>query len=590
MNIGGVPGQISISTVSTSSSDTSSPLTATPSSANAPNIRPQQTTSVRIGSTTPSFLIEQLTNGLIPDGINVRPSANITAPSAIPPGSNMMQSLMREAINLMNSSNINDSRLSQPLSDFMRVFGVEDAEDASSASPSTSTLSIFNIFFSSMSLGDMINLARGVNRDQVFERSRIPLRNHMRTFFVNGTEPSEENLNSVVEKLYQEMFVDPNGLAIDFTKFELVDEKVDLVASVKKLVTVYLKSMADLVYDAKYDLPTTTETWSAVMFKKFNELIHRLIALSRECIRNADAQFTQIVTQKLGQALIGSQNFLNSQLFTGIFENFIRSQAQQTLASVTLCRDDVQEFIVYKHEEKKEVKTSIITPSLLVEDEDEDNQSVDSNRFDSASSTLSGNSTMDIEQRFNELKDVDQVKKEEEEKMKQVTVSIDNASSSHNNKSKIESDSNSWKSVIPSEWVAAIENDLESQKIQTSSQVVRSFSDAYCSGMPAKRRKILSSRNDLMSKNLFKKVLDRTLNQIKLKPNVSNEEFVEESVRQSTLIDSFSGDFDDCVTERLRNDPDFSSIIRATPTTGPKVDSDQEQEQRFKSIRKRFNK
>lgn len=127
------------------------------------------------------------------------------------PGTNpasTINSLVREAISLMDSDNANDQRLNQPLTGLLNMsFGEEEGTEGSRNEDTvpTSTLSIFNVLFSSMTLGDMINLARGSSRESVFERSRQPLREHIKQYFLSPVSTGEqvltdENSNRLVER------------------------------------------------------------------------------------------------------------------------------------------------------------------------------------------------------------------------------------------------------------------------------------------------------------------------------------------------------------------------------------------------------
>lgn len=278
----------------------------------------------------------------------------------------------------MDNANADDQRLNQPLTSLFgesSLFGEDDEEEGSwradSNTPPTSTMSIFNVLFSSMTLGGMINLARGSNRELVFERSREPLREHIKKYFLtpastSGQVLTEENTTNLVNRyaliliwslnmddfnmdiyyktrMYNEVFIDENGLSIDFSTFELNNERIDFGESFRKLLVHHLRIMLEHVFDTSFDsVDTTSErqeagehaaptTWSSVLFKKFNELVEKMVLLSRACVRNADVKFTQVVTQKLRQAVV-SQNMANNPMFFGIFENFIQTQVQQTLS------------------------------------------------------------------------------------------------------------------------------------------------------------------------------------------------------------------------------------------------------------------
>ena len=72
--------------------------------------------------------------------------------------------------------------LDQPLTELMRMFG----SDENDLTPD-STLNIFNVFFQSLRIGDMVSLARGQNRETTFERSRQPLLSYLRSVKLKST-------------------------------------------------------------------------------------------------------------------------------------------------------------------------------------------------------------------------------------------------------------------------------------------------------------------------------------------------------------------------------------------------------------------
>jgi hypothetical protein len=119
----------------------------------------------------------------------------------------------------------------------------------------------------------------------------------------------------------------------------------------------------------------------------------------------------------------------------------------------------------------------------------------------------------------------------------------------------------SWKPDIPSEWVPMIESDIEYQEKQPAT--VRPFSDAYNSGIPSKKRRILLSESELNSQSLFERAMTRTLEKVKPKQNISEEEVLDCGLRQEKLLKSFDTEFDAVLKDRLKNDPDYNSITNS---------------------------
>lgn len=146
---------------------------------------------------------------------------------------------------------------------------------------------------------------------------------------------------------------------------------------------------------------------------------------------------------------------------------------------------------------------------------------------------------------------------------------------------------------FPSDWTAVIEHDQRVQQSSSSTTDSGSFSDAYMSGMPAKKRKILSGPGgELSSRTLFKTVLSRTLKQVKLRASVREEDVIETSGNQLELIREFDQEIDTAFTERLRTDTDFLNAIKDSKDDTDKsfiYDDVVYNTNRFQLSRKRLN-
>lgn len=159
-------------------------------------------------------------------------------------------------------------------------------------------------------------------------------------------------------------------------------------------------------------MDNATETWSSLIYARYKTEIDRLVNLCRACVRNADNRVVGVVSERVNGALFqGSASLLNIGSMFGRFEDFVRSHIQSILGSVATNRTSIEEFIVYKSNEQQEPQQSQLTAEttvqgtqhMQVDEDDDDNRSIDSNQFDSVSSTLSGHS-MDVDQHFNEAK------------------------------------------------------------------------------------------------------------------------------------------------------------------------------------------
>lgn len=566
----GLPGgpNISITTITTSSnSDTPSPNSSQPGQ--------QQTTQPQ----PPNPFLNLLNNPNMMLGSLLR-NARPPVPQQQPPQQQPQQpllSILRQAIGLMDSNNQNDARLNQPLREFMRFLGpLDDAdENLTNSQNEASALNVFNVFFSSLSLGDMIDLARGQNSHRVFQRTREPLREYLRSLLTSGSGSGDEPINYdlLTERFYSDVFEDENGMNIDFSQFELVDQRVDFKRSFERLVKSHIKQLLEHTFDRSYDQVTVDEqtpnptTWSSILFVRAKTALEQLVNLVRACVSNADQRIIEFVAERVRSGLFSGAGGGSLGALYAPFESIVRSHIQSFLASIQTNRSQIEEFITTKPERD--------TDNV----DNEDNQSIDSNQFDSVSSTLSGNS-MDVEQHFSDARS--NLQSEQPAQIKKEQQPVQSSSSVLNCQE------------LPNDWLPVIEHDMEKQK--SAEPGAGGFSDAYCSGMPAKRRKILSGREDFLTENLFKKVLSRTLKNIQLKANVTEDEFVTSSLNQSQLIDSFDDELNSAINERLRNDTNFISIVNNTTTSGttnPSSKNDDDpnlvyNKDRFSLSRKRF--
>ena len=369
---------------------------------------------------------------------NTRPESQAQVANAI----------LRETISLLGSNNPNDQRLNQPLQEFLRALGADPDEingtGSSSASNNNSSLNLFNVFFSSMTLGDMINLARGQNLDQVFAHSRTPLREYIREHFGIENAENEALVDSLADKLYNEIFVESTGINVRFDELELSDEaqrrQVNLAKSFEKLIKHHLRILIKHVYDPAFS-SSSNPSWSAIVVKKFYDLINHLVTLCRYSIRNADAKFTEIVTQKLNQAVMDN-DFFGMGLFTNVFNGFISSQVQQMLRNVTMSNEQIEQFLVFadgrnaESNVRAEASTTTLTSQLAEkkesrqeeekknageEKEEDEEEEEEEDKYDSASSTISGNS-MDIDQCVNNYYAESEKYKEKKQQQQQSTL------------------------------------------------------------------------------------------------------------------------------------------------------------------------
>ncbi|XP_078604700.1 large proline-rich protein BAG6-like isoform X2 [Branchiostoma floridae x Branchiostoma japonicum] len=113
-----------------------------------------------------------------------------------------------------------------------------------------------------------------------------------------------------------------------------------------------------------------------------------------------------------------------------------------------------------------------------------------------------------------------------------------------------------WQSVVPADWVPVIQRDIETQR---SLQPQPPFSDAYSTGIPAKRRKTSHAGREIGSmSSVVPEALKQAVLSSGVQPTTSMEEFTEEAESSATLHAAYEQQVRSSVRRRLRNDPNYT--------------------------------
>ncbi|CAH1271548.1 BAG6 [Branchiostoma lanceolatum] len=114
-----------------------------------------------------------------------------------------------------------------------------------------------------------------------------------------------------------------------------------------------------------------------------------------------------------------------------------------------------------------------------------------------------------------------------------------------------------WQSVVPADWVPVIQRDIETQR---NLQPQPPFSDAYSTGIPAKRRKTSHAGREIGSmSSVVPEALKQAVLSSGVQPTTSMEEFTEEAENSATLHAAYEQQVRSSVRHRLRNDPNYTA-------------------------------
>ncbi|CAL1291400.1 unnamed protein product [Larinioides sclopetarius] len=119
--------------------------------------------------------------------------------------------------------------------------------------------------------------------------------------------------------------------------------------------------------------------------------------------------------------------------------------------------------------------------------------------------------------------------------------------------------SDPWHNSVPPNWVPIIARDVQRQRRQAAQTP---FSNAYLSGMPSKRRKIMTNGNPTLlesSKSALSEMLLQAISSANVKPVTNIEELKKDALQNSSLQTSFNKHMKNAIQERLQRDLDYCS-------------------------------
>ncbi|KAG8184147.1 hypothetical protein JTE90_010189 [Oedothorax gibbosus] len=128
-----------------------------------------------------------------------------------------------------------------------------------------------------------------------------------------------------------------------------------------------------------------------------------------------------------------------------------------------------------------------------------------------------------------------------------------------NNLAEVVIGSEAWHSAVPSDWVPIISRDINRTRRQAPQAP---FSNAYLSGMPSKRRKIMTNGNATLlepSQGALSEMLAQAISSAGVRPTTTLDEVKEAASQDLPLQASFTDHMKHAIQERLQGDLDYCS-------------------------------
>ncbi|GIY32249.1 hypothetical protein CDAR_451442 [Caerostris darwini] len=133
------------------------------------------------------------------------------------------------------------------------------------------------------------------------------------------------------------------------------------------------------------------------------------------------------------------------------------------------------------------------------------------------------------------------------------------SSDNHRNIAEVVLGSDSWHNSVPRDWVPIIARDVQRQRRQATQAPL---SNAYLSGMPSKRRKIMTNGNPTLlepSNSALSEMLLQAMSSANVKPIENIDELKKDILENSALQTSFNKHMKNVIQDRLQCDLDYCS-------------------------------
>uniref|UniRef100_A0ABM0MH56 BCL2-associated athanogene 6 n=1 Tax=Saccoglossus kowalevskii TaxID=10224 RepID=A0ABM0MH56_SACKO len=412
---------------------------------------------------------------------------------------------------------------------------IEDFMNSMGSAVTTSRPGFFNDVFQfigrSFSFHDVVTLY--VGQADVLNRVRPNLTQFVNEHILDGNEATEDNIQSSVNKLVEQLQIE---MADEMNRLSTVDD-IDLLATNGEFLRVVLTRLIKLATDSS----VSNEQFSNTFLNMTTRYIHEWFALNISCLENG-RQGLEDMLQHITRSISSGMNTRVIAWITSMV-----SQNVQSFTEELQVRPEEVTCYIKRKAPPVAVETSACEETVSMAISDDVSSSTDKMETDQISSDTT---KMEVE---DDAADVS-------EEVPPLAAAASPPSMEENGVDK-EAD---WQSVVPADWVPVINNDIVRQRRQAPQPPM---SDAYLSGMPPKRRKLMKPGRPVGGvEDILPTTLQRAIEAANVEPLTSMEEVTEEVRDNPDLHAAYEHQIKNTIQRRLQQDKDFD------PHKYPKTD------------------
>lgn len=362
------------------------------------------------------------------------------------------------------------------------------------------------LIFQNLSLVDMVMLLHG--QFQPLQRIQPQLNRFLQEQYLNNREPTEQNIRSATNNLI-------NGLE-DYIResfaFASVREGVDITRTNLE----FLRELFNRI--ASHILHCTDATFGLGLLELCNRGLFECLALNLYCLRGEQNELMSVINERIRLMSVDVNPTLVNWLTT-----VMGIRLRVILEHMPVTEQQIMHYVRRESEQQQDVQDEPM-------DEQPAEQEPEEMQRDNASASPTPATTAE-----------------------EVMASVEHPTSMDLDRAqREESEVEPWAAAVPPEWVPIIRQDIQTQR---KMKPQGPFSDAYLSGMPAKRRKKMQSDGLQLS---LTEAVNKAARAVGVKPVTSAEglssdlerPIVQETYRQQVKLD---------IQKKIKEDPDYSA-------------------------------
>ena len=377
----------------------------------------------------------------------------------------------------------------------------------------------FNCVAEHLSFVDLMSLFFG--QPGPLNQLRQPLRDFLQNLNSRSDvqSPTQEDIvNEIMRQLQQREL---HQLATDSP----VKENVDFDATISNLVRHHMTELVSLIMTEPPE-----ETFGQNLYRQLRKMVFEVLVLGSDCLVGGSNALVTCLQNQLRNSISGINPMIQQWVL-----NMMGEHVQRLFPITSVTPQELQRFVVNKQASPASTSDSYMSADLSPPR----NGTLDST-----------DDNMDVE--------VDDSKDHIERKIPQVDANIVRhlpPPPSGNNVDSVPVRREDWHGVVPSEWVPIITRDVQQQTLQPPQ---RPHSDAYLSGMPAKRRRLSRPEKELADGHMMlPRLVQQAADVVGAQPTSSLRQLAVEAGSSDQLHNAYQTELSDFVISSAQSDCDF---------------------------------